>query len=196
MTTALSGHKIPYVAGEWAETTVAEADYALQAPVASVELSAIASALSSAGYTDGGVQEGVQYYYTEVAEGTLYVGYSADEEYVTMFAYIYAYSAYEAIEEVAAKMNTVGLSVTAHHDEDGHWIGLNFGSNYTVDQMKSFVTSLFIPTGFEVSGSWQVDSSQGIDINYINYLKDGVRLQYEVYSYNSNTYLFVTAFDA
>lgn len=196
MTTALSGHKIPFVAGEWEETTSEAFDYTLRAPVASVEVSAIASALTSAGYSDAGVQEGVQYYTTEVAEGTLYVGYSSNEEYVTLGAYIYSYNAAQAIEDVAAKMNSAGLSVTAHHDEDGHWIGLNFGANYTVDQMKNYVQVLFIPTGFEVSGSWQVDSSQGIDINYILYLKDGVTLRYEVYSYNSNTYLFVTALDA
>lgn len=196
MTTALSGHKIPFVAGEWEETTSEAFDYTLRAPVASVEASAIASALTSAGYSDAGVQEGVQYYTTEVAEGTLYVGYSSNEEYVTLGAYIYSYNAAQAIEDVAAKMNSAGLTVTAHHDEDGHWIGLNFGTNYTVDQMKNYVQVLFIPTGFEVSGSWQVDSSQGIDINYILYLKDGVTLRYEVYSYNSNTYLFVTALDA
>ena len=134
MTTALSGHKIPFVAGEWEETTAENTSYALRAPIASADTASIVATLTAVGYTEGEEQGGYKYYYTDVEGGKLYAGFAADEEYVY---YVAIYIQVRTLQEVVADYNEIfssmGLEFTQQTD-GSYSLGLRFNSESDPDQ--------------------------------------------------------------
>lgn len=191
METALGGLKIPYVAGEWEETTMEGTDYALRAPVASVETSAIASALEGAGYTYAGEQEGSEIYYLELAEGTLFVGYSSDEEYVTLFAAIQVADTWTAEEAANAIAEFFDIEFTDYSSQAGFPYYSSYlaylASSVSVDTFKNsyvpYIVNSLLGGDFEALGDWTASQLQDeTPCEVRQYSCDGVIIQFTVYS--------------
>ena len=162
MVTALGGYKIPFIAGPWEEITVEDTDYALRAPVDSVQTATIASVLQGAGYSYAGEQEGSEIYYLEIAEGTLFVGYSADEEYVTLFAAIQAADTWTAEET----KNAIAEFFEIEFDDYSSQAGYPYYSSYlaylassvSVDTFKNtyvpYIVNTLLGGDFEPLSDW------------------------------------------
>ena len=192
--------EVDYEADEDDETASLESVYQLltaQIPSGAVKDTAKSEAEEGYAYFD--VYSVGSYYYCVYAEDFYGVGMIFDgfitivpqSQYEAYYALISSggddeggdYTAETAIDAVAELMTEYYQStVTAKHDSDGDWIGLNFGTSATTDELKED-TENFIPTGFTTTAtSWtSTQFSDGTPVEYIDYSCGDVDLRFCVY---------------
>ncbi len=126
------------------------------------------------------------------------------EEYIGIAFSVYkeaeAYTPETGIKHIAEHISQFFQSpITAQQDEEsGEWfIGINLGTSMTVETLKGYVTNLFIPADFIVSGDWKVGQfSDGTEVNYLLAVCAPIYAEYDVYVIeNVGTILQIQCFD-
>ena len=98
-------------------------------------------------------------------------------------------SACEAVASLLSK--EVGETIEVSQDSDGYYVVCDF--SYTVEEVKTLVTTSLIPDGFIVDGTWIEDEfSDGTATEYIDYYCDDVLLEYDVYDEDGTCFQVVS----
>ena len=151
---------------------------------------------------DFGLQFGETLARVSLADFTAYAE-EGEAPYVGVAFSVYeaeAYTPETGIKHIAEHISQYFQSpITAQQDaESGEWyIGINLGTGMTVEALKGYVTSLFIPDDFTISGDWNVGQfSDGTEVNYLFAVCTPIYAEFDVYAIeNVGTILQIQCFD-
>ena len=113
------------------------------------------------------------------------------------------YTAYTAIDALAEQLTELLEStVTGYHD-DGDYIGLNFGTQTTISEIKGYVTDgYFVLEGFTAEKTTWTSSTftDNTPYEYMNCSDENVLIRYSVYTVDENSqydgnYIQIEAYD-
>lgn len=104
-----------------------------------------------------------------------------------------------SIDMVATKISeALEEEIKATHNTNGDFIVLNFGTNMSLDTLKTYSDTYFIPDKFEAqTTTWNTDAFEdGTACEYKDYIREDILLEYIVYYYeNYGNIIQVEAFE-